>query len=104
MMPLFEFPEHTPESLWLVLCACVRDDIIIMMNRGGLWQGITGAGIMKRRRAANRRAANKRSYGYSQPYDSQPYAGIMATSTVGVAFRKLLSKINNQSQRIFSNE
>ena len=40
---------------------------------------------MKRRRAANRRAANKRSYVYSQPYDSQPYVGIMATSTVGVA-------------------
>ena len=43
-----------------------------------------GAGIMKRRRAANRRAANKR-YVYSQPYDSQPYVGIMATSTIGVA-------------------
>ena len=42
---------------------------------------------MKRRsrRAANRRAANKRSYVYSQPYDSQPCVGIMATSTVGVA-------------------
>ena len=53
-------------------------------GRTGIALKIAGAGIMKRRRAANRRAANKRSV-YSQPCDSQPYVGIMATSTVGVA-------------------
>ena len=42
MMALFEFPEHIPEKFLASYTRVRANDVIIMMNRGGLWQGITG--------------------------------------------------------------